>query len=337
MINAIEAKFQLSNELENNVLIIMEGVSNGNLEQTQLLILKDDWDEINILSNTRNRWFYRRSTVSQINTLLDQHININMVFIGEYRSILMRHVCHRSKAKYIYLLDDGNYSLYIQKQLLSRSGEYNPYNLLRRIYSVVLNISDHDLFDIFYFSVYDNNINDKNSYKFIKNNYYHLKKKIVSKKTKNEVFFIGNITSELKIISEEYYFIILKAAINYYNNQNYKVVYIPHRRENKDKLDVLSNKLSIEIRSFNKPVEQAIIENSYFPIKIASFFSSALDNCYYLFGNKILIDAFFIHKEKIQIEEHRARIKLNYETYETYDSETFNIIYLDEYFNGTML
>lgn len=327
-INAVEAKKALSNSSDINKLIVLEGVSSINLQQIESLIDQKIWNSVTILRGTQNRWKYKR-LISELNELLTD--NIGIVCIGEYRSILMRHFANKSKTQEIFLLDDGNYSLLIQKNLLNNEGEYRKYNPLRKLYDKLLKIADGDIFRIKFYSVYKLNITETNKDRFIFNQYQYLKSMQTDKTTMNAVYFVGNITPELNIFSSEYYLRSLKSVFSYYAKQGLEVKYLPHRREDPVKLEHIQEEMGVQVLKFGIPIELVLLNSQKLPVKVASFYSSALDNCYHLYGDFISIDAFSIESKEIKMDEYIERIKLNYETYETYDSDSFNIIGLQDY------
>ncbi|WP_456460273.1 hypothetical protein [Reichenbachiella sp.] len=331
LINAIEAREHFKSENIKNTLIVFEGVSSKNLDQIKSLVVIQEWDLFFTINKTNNRWNYSRP-IRLLNSIIKKSPEVNCIFIGEYRSILMRHVANYARPKNIFLLDDGNFSLYIQKRLLDGIKEYNRYNLIRKAYDRMLKIRDQDILSINFFSVYEHNISSENRHRFIPNRYSFLKSKIRKKNKSNEVYMLGSITPEMNIFSLGYYMSTLKGAISFYKKRNLNVIYVPHRRENQDKLLKIKNDFKIEVRNYDLPIEQVLIFEEILPSKVSCFFSSALDNCYFLFGESIQIDSFQIDHNEILIEQYKERIKLNYEVYATYNPNIFNIINIIEYY-----
>ena len=291
------------------------------------LIDMKEWHEIHVFKNIKKR-LDNIKLVKQINKIISNHKPIESVFIGEYRSKLMRHVTNKSSPKKKYLLDDGNYSLSGQKQILLKKGECTKYSFLRKIYHKILGINDQDILDINFFSIYDLNISSHTQHRFIKNKYSQVRKLLSVKQKENYVLFLGNNTSEKGIISEKYYFHYLKRIQKYYPNISIK--YFPHRLEDQEKVNRIEKELGFEILCHNKPVELFLLEGISIPYRLASFFSSALDNCYYLLGSKLQIDSFYVPLHHIQRADIKEQVKLNYQLYDTY-KENFQVIDLERH------
>lgn len=320
LLNAVEAMHQMASD-ENSILIIFRGVSQKNLDQ-MMTILDDSWREVHVLKNTYNRWRLAQP-MRELDNILRKLEKIDFVFIGEYRSILMRHVANKSNALNKLLLDDGNYSLYIQRRILDHKGERSSYHFIRKLYDRLLGINDKDIFDIRFFSVYDLNVNASNNERFVKNLYLKAKSKLKAKKKTKEVWFIGNNTPEIGVISESYYFESIKKIKSFYSE--YKIIYIPHRRESQDKIEMIKSLFGLEIKWLDRPVELFLLDQPSIPARMGSMFSSALDNCFHIFGSELAIDSFKIDFDQIISPDYVQRVKLNYETYENYESDSFNI------------
>ncbi len=323
LINALEARHQLEPNTY-SILIVLQGVSDKNLEQIESLIDKEEWQEVHVLRKTKNRWRYRKYT-QHLNEIISNHKYIKSVFIGEYRSILMRHVANKCVPTNKYLLDDGNYSLFAQQKILAGKGDIDTRDVFRKIYDRMLGLQDHDLFGINFFSVYDLNINAETESRFIRNQYLRIRKLLSDKKKEDYVLFLGSNMPEMGVLSEEYYFNCLKKIKRHYSNKLIK--YVPHRRESPKKIIKIKEELQFEICSPNKPVELFLLEEESLPNCLAAFFSSALDNCHHILGSRLKINSFKVSQKEIQLKEYRERTKLIYDVYMSY-KDNFQIIEL---------
>lgn len=318
-LNAQEAKHQFQLDNSNSVLIVFEGVSKKNFRQIKSLVDIDDWNKVHFLRYNQHRVF-RYLLVPYLNLLRRKYEPIEKVFIGEYRSDLMRHFSNASLTKEIYLLDDGNVSTIIHKSIEDRIGVRKKTKKLRSFLNRMVGLKDNDIFDINYFTIYSNERKESGR-NIVTNNYEYIKSKVVNYTVKDKIYFIGNNLPELDIISYDTYLDKFKDIREIYKNK--KIVYIPHRRESEEKLNSLSQIDGIEIRDYGEPIEFALIKDKTIPIELASFFSSALDNCYHIFGDRLKITSFKLDKNILSNEVHEKFEEI-FKIYESY-GENFSI------------
>jgi hypothetical protein len=57
-------------------------------------------------------------------------------------------------------------------------------------------------------------------------------------------------------------------------------------------------KMGLQVRTFNLPIEVQILQGGI-PSELASFFCSALDNCFLIFGDNLNIKAFRIQQKHL--------------------------------------
>ena len=74
--------------------------------------------------------------------------------------------------------------------------------------------------------------------------------------------------------AKEMYFIDI---INkHYNELNFKMTYIPHRRDSREKISFILNELKIDVVLFDLPAEVELVNAPFLPYGIASFYSTTL-------------------------------------------------------------
>lgn len=261
------------------------------------------------------------------------------IFIGEFRSWYHRAFINVLPSDENFLLDDGNVIIELQKRNVSIE-EYISIdtfseskalkNTLRQIYfktmSWLLNSKEKSqaIEKTHLFTFFD--LEPRNhSQRIIKNSFsYFKRKKVKNSIDQSLIYFFGGNLSELNILPREFELVLLKKVIRYYQNKNKKVVYIPHRREKKEKLDLMKQKFNIDILSFSYPAELQFLFMDIHPFGIASFISTALFTVSKIFDFSI-VDAFYLPMEQIP-ESVRQEYSSIYDEYK----KTINVIYLNE-------
>ncbi|MFK5947615.1 MAG: hypothetical protein QM500_02450, partial [Methylococcales bacterium] len=98
------------------------------------------------------------------------------------------------------------------------------------------------------------------------------------------------------------------------------LIYIAHRRDSEDKLDVIKTKLGIKVVLFDYPIEYQLAFIGPRPIVLTSFFSAALDSCRLIFGKKLKIISFKLDMEN---SPKREKVESIYTSYESYINDSF--------------
>ncbi|UTJ07339.1 alpha-2,8-polysialyltransferase family protein [Arcobacter roscoffensis] len=173
---------------------------------------------------------------------------VKKLFLGNFESGFMKILMKNINKKKIILLDDGAKSIVIQSK-------FN-------------NMNNFDFFTFF-------DLDPLEGQQIYSNSFSMLKNKIKNKEKANFVLFLGTKLSELDIVSEEYYIRCIKEIAIYYIKT--KIIYIPHREENKNKLKLLEKNISnLKIKKIDYPVELFGLNESFIPQVVASFYSTAL-------------------------------------------------------------
>lgn len=198
-------------------------------------------------------------------------------FIGNFESGLFSLLTKKLKKEQIILLDDGSKSIVTQK-----------------------NFTDDFNFD--FFSFYDL-IPFKNQ-NIYKNNFEKLRNKISLKTSTNEILILGSKLSEISIIDEDYYIELIKKISTYF--QDKELIYIPHREENKNKLERIKKEIpNIKINYIEYPVEFYGINENKKIKTVISFYSTALYTMSKIYDSEAIAVKFNFEKSehKINIEE----------------------------------
>ena len=174
--------------------------------------------------------------------------NIDKIFIGNYESNFFKLIIKQFSKENIILLDDGAKTLSIQSQFTNTK----KYNL---------------------FTMYD--IKALENQKIYINSYRQVLSKIKNLSIKQEeILFLGTKLSEAEIIEEGYYIKLIQNICNYYSDK--KIVYIVHRGESQEKLELIQKNENILIKQLDYPIELYGLYENKMPFKVSSFYSTAL-------------------------------------------------------------
>ena len=174
--------------------------------------------------------------------------DIDIVFIGNYDSGFLNLIISKIDRKKIMLLDDGAKTIDIQEKYTDE----NNYNL----------------FTMYNFKAYKNQVIVKNDFKRLQKNLQQLKV------NQEQILFLGLKLSEIGVVSEKYYIEQIMKIASFYKDK--KIVYISHRGETKTKLNKLNNIQNLKVVQLDYPVELYGLYNDEIAYKIASFYSTAL-------------------------------------------------------------
>lgn len=246
------------------------------------------------------------------------------IFIGSFVSWTMKVAIINIKHNSVFLLDDGVQTITYQKYFYNNSSLENNYRLLyKKLLGMILNLRiNNENLKLNLFTCFDLKPNDPNQ-KIIKHQFSFLK--LENKSTSSDtVYFIGSNLSGSKIISQNE---VLKALYNikkYYQKQNLKFLYIAHRLDDEKKLKRINEDLGIPIIKFNNILEIEFINMSTLPLRIASFFSTALYTLSKIFNIKN-VDSFRINLDYSNYDK-KQHIQNIYNEY----SHIFTVLDLSE-------
>lgn len=80
-----------------------------------------------------------------------------------------------------------------------------------------------------------------------------------------------------------------------------ELFYVPHRRERLAELSALLDRLGIAQLALDKAFEYHLLDSPSLPAIVASFFSSALDNCRLIWGDRLRIMAFRLPAASLRV------------------------------------
>jgi hypothetical protein len=186
--------------------------------------------------------------------LIKYYFIIDKIAIGNFQSSFFSFLIKWINIKKILLLDDGSGSLNVQKLLTNKNAI--------------------DTFSFF-------KLEDKINQKIYLNKFSKIKKLFKNKVFNDELIFIGSKISEVQIISEAKFLLLMKKISKYFKKD---IIYIPHRGESKNKLEKINEINNISIMTLNYPIEMIGIYNPAMYKTFISFYSTALFTLKYIYN-----------------------------------------------------
>lgn len=298
MVNALEARYFYKLFNEECKLLIFEGASEKNLKQIKSLIDTNSWSDVTVIKGNQHRLFRYRTLYYLQNYLRRiSEQSLKKVFIGEYRSSIFRHIANRYyRTSQVILLDDGSATLEVARMRIAKNVDKHFHTLgkIRQwIDSTILGVKDGEIPKITFFTIYDKLEIPSYDAKRI-NTYEKLKGEIGYFDSEDIAYFVGVPLVEMDILSLNNYLEYLKEIKNdlIKDTSIKSIYYVPHRREAESKLTLVSD--LFPIKRFSGPLEIKLIEQRKIPKKIATFYSTFVDNCVRIFGSKLQIKVYIL-------------------------------------------
>ncbi len=318
LLNAEEAKYYFPSK--KNILLVKYSSNKKNNMQITKILKMQKWDYIYNIQFIYSKIVFLPFIFTLIQLKL-KYKYFNKIFIGEFRSDYMWLYINNIKHEKSVLLDDGTLTILVQNKYLEDINKYNEKRSKSKdfIFSLFLfknsNRKMIDLFTMFKFKTYHNQILYHNNFNFMNSKMSNCKLL-----PGDQVFFIGGDLVELKIISLDYFYECIDYIKKFYQQQNKTIIYLPHRGETNNKLEILENKFHFNITYFENPIELELLYKRILPVNIASFYSTALITLKNIYNIKN-IDSFKLDINQIN-HEHQISIE---EIYKYYNKE-FNIV-----------
>ncbi len=214
------------------------------------------------------------------------------IFVGNYWMEYMRHFVNVTPHRDICLLDDGTNALLINRMRREKGFQRNRLDrtaVAQGIIKSAIGLKDRHIKDISFFTIYDLDVRDGD--RLAKHDYPYLKEKASERPIEDAVYFLG-MTLIDEGLTQEAYLDYLQRAQRYFKDEN--LVYVQHRGEPTEKLEIIKEQLKLEMRKFDVPIEYQISVLGNRPKTLASFCSGALENCRIIFGDLLDIKAFYL-------------------------------------------
>ncbi len=215
------------------------------------------------------------------------------LFVGNYLQGHQRHFANALSHQALYLLDDGTDTLRINQ---SRKQSTKPPALLGFarlkgwLHRTLHEWNDRETESLTFFTAYDLEIRPGDS--MLKNDYRHFRSLSSTATRTSEVLFLGQPLVGDGYLNKLEYFEQLEKVKAHFKDED--LVYIPHKREAPALITELQSTTGIRVHRFDLPIEFELVAHGRVPKAIASFFSSALENCRLIFGDDMEIRAFYI-------------------------------------------
>ena len=296
----VESPFQMlcaieANEYFNSCesILIIKSVSDAKSNNLMLWLIDNyynKWDNI-IICNWQNptlRDFFFMNLIRKIK----KNYKINYIFVGYPETRNFQWFCEKLEHNDSFILDDGTRTLLLQnkymyyKNYLQKTDNYyikniNLVSLAQKIKNMLKLFSIHYIFGLKdtnrikynIFSCFNVKLNDQQS--FIKNNFTYIKNRIKNFEIlQGNVYFYGSPMYEVGIIDFNNEINFLKEIYKYYNDNNKKMIYIPHRGDSTKKIEEIQKFCDVKYSTSIAEIEPII--NKQLPNEIATFFSTIL-------------------------------------------------------------
>jgi len=300
---AVEAV--LAFNCKNNVLVIFNKGKGKTKEQIYFLLKSygSFFEEIIFIDRelgTIGGWF---DGLEEINKLIEKYPEVAKIFIGDYRSGLVRHFANSVKTEEVIVLDDGFSTINLLPKIKTNSlhsyRDYIKYLLSKGTYRFN---SDSK---VSFFSIFEDYLDSKNIYVNNFNNLISDEKWTES----DSVYWLGSAIVEDEIVERSYYIEEIRQCLGKVKTER-EIIYFPHRREEEQKLKVLKDKFGFRCKYSELPIELYVVQSKVKPNAIISFYSTALYSL-----NRILDSSniYYIPIDEDKILKQQSEIKKIYQ------------------------
>jgi hypothetical protein len=342
LINVIEAKRHFNISANSSVAII--NAYSTNLIQMKELLKQVEWSEIIFMEDDAERQKEHEQHLkngnrlraikrvfqqsAKLKNLIRKYSIVKNLFVGYYLSLENIHIVNKVYYERLILLDDGIATLEVNRRRKNNISFLNAWNIefLGRVLfkKFILGYKLNHPKSAVFFTSY--NIETGPNDSIVNNDYSEIKRLVGHRETSNEVYFLGQPLSEEmpKIVTEEVYFRYIEFVMEKFKSQ--KVVYIPHRDEDRSKLERLKNAFNISILFNDIPFEIFLLKQPKLPRYLVGLITSAIPNCKAIFGEALNIQAIRINRSHIINKALITPVEETYVYFETLVDGKFRIL-----------
>jgi hypothetical protein len=341
LVNAIEAKHAL--ELtDNHVVILLSDIYPVGLFRP--LLGDEQWDSAQYVDSRvparhalhrlrdhpsqRIRSYYETTELRDLRKRLDALAGslgvADALVLGNYCLDHMRHFANALSHEKLILIDDGTTTLDIADDRRRYAAGRSPRVRRSRTDALVnfligwrLGHRDRATF----FTVYDMDVGSADT--LVRHSYDYLRGRASEFECNGEVLFLGQ-TIYYEGISEDAYLDELRRVGAHFAGDT--LVYAPHKGEKPDRVERIRQELGWEIRRYDAPIEYQLAMRGPLPRILASFYSSALENCRLIFGSRLMIESVYL--DPGLVPRAAAFVRSVYDYYESKTSEHFRVVRL---------
>lgn len=311
LLNAIEARHQIPGLNPHPLLIRHPGLRSleGMRELTGLL----PWGEVVDLGGGAGP-FARWRDLRRLERATGGGGHWAVLFLGDSRMEMMRHLAHVAPFERIVLLDDGlgtiagGASGQRDEGVRSASDVAKEWlkGAILRQFAGSLPIAER-------FSAYAQE--GAVGGKVIRNEYAFLRSRVSFAGYSNEVLFLGSPLIQAGLLTDEAYATYMRGVRRFFAEE--KVTYVAHRREDPVCLEWMRGELGFDVQSSPRIIEWELANRRWLPRVLAGFNSAGLLNCHLIFGGAIDIHCFRLRAEHMHVR-FREESAIIYDYFERY-------------------
>lgn len=296
-LNAREAahSFGVENAL---LLILLENYEPFHFEP---LCCQHTWSHVQYIdcrpfSPKDNRLFERPlhlarelSSLRELNSIARACGPVQQLFLGNIGAPYQIHIAHFLPHERLIYVGDGMATIQLHQS--RRDPTLVKQQALRhRLRKRLLGMRTGHLSQVDFFTPYKL---DEGTDRIIINDYSVLREKVQNGAITDSIWLLGQPFIELQLLSFQTYLDVLKSTHHYYRHKypDLNIYYLPHPREELINTNRLANQSELTLLESQGPVEWTLAKGDTRPHRIASFYSSAIENCRLLFGNLLPVDA----------------------------------------------
>lgn len=266
---------------------------------------------------------YRRRR--RLDGLAKRYAGVKRIVLGNYTRMFL-HFANLLPEATVVLLDDGTSTLMTNSSRVGGSDRDDSDRagtalaVRAALRSGVLGLKVSEPPQVTFFTSYELEVRPGDS--VIRNPYSRLRALAAESELVEVVYFLGQPLSEDRWMLESEYLRYLAGVKEHLAAAT--LYYVPHKREAMEKVERIRGELGLDVVRFDVPIEYALVRSPTRPKAIASFHSSALDNCRLLFGDLLEIFAFYIRSEHL-LREHGS-VERFYDYYRTAGADAIQVI-----------
>ncbi|KQH83646.1 hypothetical protein AMR76_21800 [Vibrio furnissii] len=264
----------------------------------------------------------KRKKLKTLSKILSQN-SCQQCIIGEYRSLSSVAFVNKINPDKVVVVDDGNASLRIDRQ----SSKYSIIGTVKEIIALFFNLKIKRLNKVEFFSVYDieSSLSKEDSY--IKNNYNFISSRLSCYPKSEKEFIIGSPLQSARVVDNDLPLSLnlIDRVIEVSGSSKDNLVYISHRREQKNKLEAIE-KYGVRVLSLSYPFEIYAMVNKEHASKIHGFYSSLFINMLN-FNENVNITSYEIDLKDVN-SSYREFVSKVYKSYNDVNDSRFKLIRL---------
>lgn len=255
---------------------------------------------------TEIRWVYKQWHLRQrYDRFFRPWQGIENLVIGNYHQAHFMHLANLCRADRCILVDDGTDTFRVaegRREVAAGSAVKRPAPDLWRDPKGwwMKNETGWDLApqnNLVFFSTYDLDLPANDT--LVRNRYLRASSHAQSAGRDSRVLFLGQPLVEDGYLSQDVFRGILAEVRQSLADQ--PLVYVPHPRENRVELARVLDACGMTLGKIDKPFEFHLLESPTLPTTVASFFSSALDNCRLIWGRQMRLLAYRLHPDSLRV------------------------------------